>query len=264
MPLSRQGYSGAYFANNGSWAWPCSAQPDDVRPVLLQEVLARRGEPGHVVEQRLDLRLLLHERVARRHAVAQHRRQLRHHRRIGVRHRRQLPQVVDQQRDLRVHPLQVVIQHHQARARPCPPGPPTRRPTPSTCSSAAPAAPSAATGRCRRAPSPPRSPPATPRSRPPPGCSAPTAHDGTCNATYFSPNNVFGTIRADTFSGIRSPLGRVDGRACSVDAVAVGLDPADLAHAHAADLHVREGRRAAGRCSRRVSRDRRRRPRTSW
>ena len=26
---------------------------------------------------------------------------------------------------------------------------------------------------------------------------------GTCNATYFSPNNVFGTIRADTFSGMR-------------------------------------------------------------
>ena len=23
MPLSRQGYSGAYFANSGSWAWPC-------------------------------------------------------------------------------------------------------------------------------------------------------------------------------------------------------------------------------------------------
>ena len=25
---------------------------------------------------------------------------------------------------------------------------------------------------------------------------------GTCNATYFSPNNVFGTIRAVTFAGI--------------------------------------------------------------
>ena len=26
--------------------------------------------------------------------------------------------------------------------------------------------------------------------------------DGTCNATYFSPNNVFGRIRAVTFSGM--------------------------------------------------------------
>ncbi len=25
---------------------------------------------------------------------------------------------------------------------------------------------------------------------------------GTCNATYFSPNNVFGTIRAVTFRGM--------------------------------------------------------------
>src|SRR5680860_77440 len=88
-------------------------KPDDVLAVLLQEVLARRGEAGHVVEQRLDLLLLLHKGLPGRRAVAQHPGQIGHHRAVDIGNFAQQAKILDQCRYLRIRAREVVGEHRE-------------------------------------------------------------------------------------------------------------------------------------------------------
>ena len=206
------------------------------------------GEAGHVVEQRLDLVLLRHERVAGDDGVAQQPGELGHDALVGRRDLAELLEALDQLRELRVGAAEVAVERLEALADLL-----------------------AATlqrvgdrgqrvvelgrlhraqqrvdvgedlldldrdvgraGSCRR-----------------PGSTSPAGLSGTTSETYFSPNSVLGRISAVTFVGIVSRLVGVEAER-QLGAVGGDVGVLDLADDARRGSSRRRARAATGRSS---------------
>ena len=72
MPFSRQGYSGAYFANNGSWAWPCLLNRMMLYPFCSRKSLLVEENPATSSNNAWTFASFSTNVLTRLHAVAQH------------------------------------------------------------------------------------------------------------------------------------------------------------------------------------------------